>query len=47
MTMHVLFPAVRVYQFGGSHPWEKEPGKARLCCPDPDNPVVFEVRVGR
>jgi len=43
VALHVLFPAIRVYRFGGKHPWEKEDGKARLCCCDPDNPVVFEI----
>jgi len=42
-ALQVLFPGIRVYQFGGEHPWEKEAGKARLCCCDPDNPVVFEI----
>lgn len=45
MALHILFPALRVYQFGGNHPWEKEEGKAKLCCNDPDNPVVFELSV--
>ena len=41
-----LFPFAEVLQFGGSFPWEKDPNKATVACPDPENPVVFEVRRG-
>jgi uncharacterized repeat protein (TIGR04076 family) len=43
-ALYTLFPFAEVLQFGGSFPWEKDPGKARVACPDPDNPVVFELR---
>ena len=43
-ALYTLFPFAEVLQFGGSFPWEKETGKARVACPDPDNPVVFELR---
>ena len=43
-ALNTLFPCAEVLQFGGSFPWEKDPGKARVACPDPDNPVVFELR---
>lgn len=33
-----------VLQFGGSFPWEHDPNKATVVCPDPANPVVFELR---
>jgi uncharacterized repeat protein (TIGR04076 family) len=33
-----------VLQYGGSFPWEK-PGRAVVACPDPSNPVIFELRV--
>ena len=39
-----LFPFAEPLQFGSSFPWEKDPDKARVACPDPDNPVVFELR---
>lgn len=39
-----LFPFAEVLQFGGSFPWEDEPNKATVACPDPANAVVFEVR---
>jgi uncharacterized repeat protein (TIGR04076 family) len=39
-----LFPSIRVLEFGGSFPWEKDKDKAIVACPDPENPVVFELR---
>jgi len=39
-----LFPFAEVLQFGGSFPWEKDPDKATIACPDPENPVIFELR---
>ena len=41
---HALQPAFWVLQFGGAFPWQSDPDKVELCCPDPNNPVVFEVR---
>jgi len=41
---HTLLPFTTALRFGGNVPWEPEPGLARICCPDPDNSVVFEVR---
>ncbi|MFC1874997.1 TIGR04076 family protein [Chloroflexota bacterium] len=43
-AFQTLFPFAEVLQFGGSFPWEKDPDKATVACPDPDNPVVFELR---
>ena len=45
-AMHVIYPYARVLQFGGEFPWEikrDRKGRTRICCSDPDNPVVFEV----
>lgn len=39
-----FFPALRVLQFGGVFPWEKDPDTAIVACPDAENPVVFELR---
>lgn len=39
-----LFPFAEVLQFGSSFPWEEDPDKATVACPDPANPVVFELR---
>ena len=41
-----LFPFAEVLQFGGSFPWEEDPDKTLVACPDPANPVVFELRRG-
>ena len=43
-AFQALFPFAEVLQFGGSFPWEKDPKKATVACPDPDNSVVFELR---
>jgi uncharacterized repeat protein (TIGR04076 family) len=43
-AFYTLFPFAAALQFGGSFPWEKDPGKTTVACPDPDNPVVFELR---
>lgn len=39
-----LFPFAEVLEFGGSFPWEKDKDRTSVACPDPGNPVVFEVR---
>jgi uncharacterized repeat protein (TIGR04076 family) len=39
-----LFPSATVLQYGGSFPWEEDPDKTTVACPDPGNPVVFELR---
>jgi uncharacterized repeat protein (TIGR04076 family) len=39
-----LWPFAQPLQYGGAFPWEKDPTKAKVACPDPDNPVVFELR---
>jgi uncharacterized repeat protein (TIGR04076 family) len=39
-----IFPFAQVLQFGGSFPWEKDRNKTTVACPDPENPVVFELR---
>ncbi|MHC1578191.1 MAG: TIGR04076 family protein [Dehalococcoidia bacterium] len=43
-AFYSLFPFAEVLQFGGSFPWEEDPNKATVACPDPVNPVVFELR---
>lgn len=39
-----LFPFAQVLQFGGSFPWGQDKNKTTVACPDPINPVVFELR---
>jgi uncharacterized repeat protein (TIGR04076 family) len=43
-AFYTLFPFAGVLQYGGAFPWEKDPNKTTVACPDPDNPVVFELR---
>lgn len=45
-AFYTLFPFAEVLQFGGSFPWEENPNKATVACPDPANPVIFELRRG-
>ena len=42
-AFHSLWPALRVLELGGRHPWDKELGVTRVCCPDPVIPVVFRI----
>jgi uncharacterized repeat protein (TIGR04076 family) len=43
-AFYSMFPFAEVLRFGGSFPWEQDPDKAVVACPDADNPVVFELR---
>ena len=43
-SFYTLFPFAQVLKFGGSFPWEEDSNKAIVACPDPVNPVVFELR---
>lgn len=45
-ALYTIFPFAEVLQFGGSFPWESDPDKTTVACPDPLNPVVFELRRG-
>ena len=40
---HIMFPAIRVLQFGGAFPWCADPDNATMCCSDPARPVIFEI----
>lgn len=43
-AFYTLFPFISALQFGGSFPWEDDRDKAIVACPDPTNPVVFELK---
>jgi len=43
-AFYSIFPFAEVLQFGGSFPWEEDINKTTVACPDPANPVVFELR---
>jgi uncharacterized repeat protein (TIGR04076 family) len=38
-----LYPAIRVLQYGGSFPWDKDPNVTYIPCPDAKNQVVFRI----
>jgi uncharacterized repeat protein (TIGR04076 family) len=44
-AFYAIFPFATVLQFGGSFPWAKDPDKITIACPDPTNPVIFELSV--
>ena len=35
---------INVLKYGGSYPWSKNPDITRAVCPDPVNPVVFQLK---
>lgn len=39
-----LLPFATVLQSGASFPWEMEEDRTTVACPDPGNPLVFELR---
>lgn len=39
-----IFPFAVALMTGGSFPWEKDPDRTTVACPDPDNPVIIELR---
>lgn len=41
---HAILPFLTVLRYGGEFPWEKNKDVATVCCPDPNNSVVFELR---
>jgi uncharacterized repeat protein (TIGR04076 family) len=43
-ALHSMFPLATVLEFGGAFPWESDPNKALVACPDPHRIVVFELR---
>ncbi len=45
-AFQAIFPFLTVLRFGGEFPWEEDKDTAVVCCPDPHNPVVFELRRG-
>lgn len=43
-AFYTLFPFISPLQFGASFPWEEDRDKTTVACPDPANPVIFELR---
>ena len=42
-AFYSLFPFVSALQSGGTFPWEKDPDKTTVACPDAESPLVFEL----
>jgi uncharacterized repeat protein (TIGR04076 family) len=40
---YTVFPFAQVLVLGGSFPWESQPDRTTVACPDPASPVVFEL----
>ena len=43
-AISAMAPFLAALRFGGAMPWETDPDRAVVCCPDAANPVVFELR---
>jgi uncharacterized repeat protein (TIGR04076 family) len=43
-AFYAIYPIATPLMFGGSFPWEADPDRATVACPDAENPVVFELR---
>lgn len=39
-----ISPAVRVFRFGGEHPWDEDKDVTYISCPDPKNRVIYELK---
>jgi len=42
-AFYSLFPFASVLMYGGKFPWEGDPNKCTVACPDGANPVVFQL----
>jgi uncharacterized repeat protein (TIGR04076 family) len=42
-AFYTIFPFLFALQYNAVFPWEKDKDKALVACPDPDNPVIFEI----
>ena len=43
-AFHAMESDIDVLKYGGSFPWSKDPDVTSTVCPDPQNPVVFEIK---
>jgi uncharacterized repeat protein (TIGR04076 family) len=43
-AFYTIFPFYSVLKYGGTFPWEENPDKAIIACPDPQNIVHFELK---
>ncbi|MGD1119814.1 MAG: TIGR04076 family protein [Dehalococcoidales bacterium] len=40
----VMEPYCDVLKYGGTYPWQQDPDVTLAVCPDPGNPVVFQLK---
>jgi uncharacterized repeat protein (TIGR04076 family) len=40
----IMESSIDVLKYGGSFPWSKDPDISGAICPDPDNPVEFQLK---
>jgi len=40
----IMAGAIDVLKYGGAFPWSQNPDVTQAVCPDPENPVVFELK---
>ena len=43
-VFYTIFPFAATLQFGGVFPWDGDPDKVVVPCPDSENQTVFELR---
>ncbi len=43
IAFETVYPAVKTIRYGGVYPWG-ESEATRVCCPDFNSPVIFEIR---
>jgi uncharacterized repeat protein (TIGR04076 family) len=43
-AFYTIFPFYSVLKYGGTFPWDSDPDKTVVACPDPQNIVHFELR---
>lgn len=44
IALYVLLPRVFALKYGAEFPWARDKDVSHHACPDPKNPVVFEIR---
>lgn len=42
-AFNAILPPLWVLSFGGALPWEEDPDKTTVACPDAENPLVIEL----
>lgn len=44
IALYALLPRVFAFKYGAEFPWAEDKDVSHHACPDPENPVVFEIR---